>query len=322
MSGSTRSMRSSTARTTSTGDAPGGVHREQLGWRCTGSGRRSPTILASGGTVAACQRWRLALAGMSASPPPDLDNLTSQMLDERKTAILSAVVQEYITTALPVGSTHIADAPGVRVSPATVRNEMAVLEQEGYLVQPHTSAGRDPDRQGVPVLRRPPRRAGRIDQPPTPRSASSSPPLTAGSRRCCTARPICSPGSRTMPPSSSARAPRPSRCGRSSWSRCRRPPPRSSPCSATAPSRARRSRSRPTLDARPDRHWRAVISRRPAPEHRSRPDSRSPRPATPTVDALCDARSRALRGRVGRRARLHGRDVRDGRSVRRRRDRP
>jgi heat-inducible transcriptional repressor len=70
------------------------------------------------------------------------------MLDERKTAILSAVVQEYIATALPVGSTHIADAPGVRVSPATVRNEMAVLEQEGYLVQRHTSAGRIPTDKG------------------------------------------------------------------------------------------------------------------------------------------------------------------------------
>lgn len=70
------------------------------------------------------------------------------MLDERKTAILSAVVQEYITTAVPVGSTHIADAPGVKVSPATVRNEMAVLEQEGYLVQPHTSAGRIPTDKG------------------------------------------------------------------------------------------------------------------------------------------------------------------------------
>ena len=70
------------------------------------------------------------------------------MLDDRKTAILSAVVQEYIATALPVGSTHIAGAPGVQVSSATVRNEMAVLEQEGYLVQPHTSAGRIPTDKG------------------------------------------------------------------------------------------------------------------------------------------------------------------------------
>ena len=70
------------------------------------------------------------------------------MLDDRKTAILSAVVQEYITTAQPVGSTHIAAAPGVGVSSATVRNELAVLEQEGYLVQPHTSAGRIPTDKG------------------------------------------------------------------------------------------------------------------------------------------------------------------------------
>jgi heat-inducible transcriptional repressor len=70
------------------------------------------------------------------------------MLDERKTAILRAVVQEYIETAQPVGSTHVADAPGVKVSSATVRNEMAVLEQEGYLAQPHTSAGRIPTDKG------------------------------------------------------------------------------------------------------------------------------------------------------------------------------
>jgi heat-inducible transcriptional repressor len=70
------------------------------------------------------------------------------VLDERKTAILRAVVQEYITTAQPVGSTHVANAPGVQVSSATVRNEMAVLEQEGYLAQPHTSAGRVPTDKG------------------------------------------------------------------------------------------------------------------------------------------------------------------------------
>jgi heat-inducible transcriptional repressor len=70
------------------------------------------------------------------------------MLDERKTAILRAVVHEYIATAQPVGSGHIAAAPGVQVSSATVRNEMAVLEQEGYLVQPHTSAGRVPTDKG------------------------------------------------------------------------------------------------------------------------------------------------------------------------------
>jgi heat-inducible transcriptional repressor len=70
------------------------------------------------------------------------------MLDERKTAILRAVVREYIETAQPVGSGHVAQATEVRVSPATIRNEMSVLEQEGYLVQPHTSAGRIPTDKG------------------------------------------------------------------------------------------------------------------------------------------------------------------------------
>ncbi len=85
------------------------------------------------------------------------------MLDDRKTAILSAVVQEYIATAQPVGSGHIAEAPTVKVSSATVRNEMAHLEHEGYLVQPHTSAGRIPTDKGyryfVDHLTRP----GRLD---------------------------------------------------------------------------------------------------------------------------------------------------------------
>ena len=66
------------------------------------------------------------------------------MLDDRKTAILRAVVEEYIATAQPVGSSHIAATHGVQVSSATVRNDMVFLEQEGYLAQPHTSAGRIP----------------------------------------------------------------------------------------------------------------------------------------------------------------------------------
>ncbi|MDG1267566.1 MAG: heat-inducible transcriptional repressor HrcA [Ilumatobacter sp.] len=70
------------------------------------------------------------------------------MLDDRKTAILAAVVQEYIATAQPVGSANVARTPSIQVSPATVRSELAVLEQEGYLVQPHTSAGRIPTDKG------------------------------------------------------------------------------------------------------------------------------------------------------------------------------
>jgi len=70
------------------------------------------------------------------------------MLDDRKTAILAAVVQEYIATAQPVGSASVARVPSVNVSSATVRSELSALEGEGYLVQPHTSAGRIPTDQG------------------------------------------------------------------------------------------------------------------------------------------------------------------------------
>lgn len=86
------------------------------------------------------------------------------MLDERKTAILRAVVQEYITTAQPVGSTHVAQSPEVKVSSATVRNEMAVLEQEGYLAQPHTSAGRIPTDKGYRFFVDHMATPGRLDQ--------------------------------------------------------------------------------------------------------------------------------------------------------------
>jgi len=70
------------------------------------------------------------------------------MLDDRKSAILRAVVEEYIETAQPVGSQHVTGARGVHASSATVRNEMSVLERDGYLVQPHTSAGRIPTDKG------------------------------------------------------------------------------------------------------------------------------------------------------------------------------
>ncbi|HEY1990154.1 MAG TPA: heat-inducible transcriptional repressor HrcA [Acidimicrobiales bacterium] len=69
-------------------------------------------------------------------------------LDVRKSAILNAVVTEYIGSAQPVGSQHLMDAPGVNVSSATIRADMATLEREGYLAQPHTSAGRIPTDKG------------------------------------------------------------------------------------------------------------------------------------------------------------------------------
>ncbi|MBQ7989481.1 MAG: heat-inducible transcription repressor HrcA [Oscillospiraceae bacterium] len=65
-------------------------------------------------------------------------------MDDRKLKILAAVVDEYIRTGEPVGSKVIASKPGIKVSSATIRNDMALLEQLGYLEQPHTSAGRVP----------------------------------------------------------------------------------------------------------------------------------------------------------------------------------
>jgi heat-inducible transcriptional repressor len=70
------------------------------------------------------------------------------MLDARKAAILRVVVEEYIETAQPVGSATVARVPELAVSSATVRNEMGVLEREGFLVQPYTSAGRIPTDKG------------------------------------------------------------------------------------------------------------------------------------------------------------------------------
>jgi heat-inducible transcriptional repressor len=66
------------------------------------------------------------------------------MLTERRARILQFVVSEYIESATPVGSETVVRKYGIRVSPATIRNEMMRLEEAGYLVQPHTSAGRIP----------------------------------------------------------------------------------------------------------------------------------------------------------------------------------
>jgi heat-inducible transcriptional repressor len=65
-------------------------------------------------------------------------------LDERKSAILRSIVEHYVSSAQPVGSQTVTQATGLGVSAATVRNEMSVLERDGLIAQPHTSAGRVP----------------------------------------------------------------------------------------------------------------------------------------------------------------------------------
>ena len=70
------------------------------------------------------------------------------MLDDRKLAVLRAIVEDYVSTNEPVGSKSVVDRHSLDVSPATIRNDMAVLEEQGYIVQPHTSAGRVPTDKG------------------------------------------------------------------------------------------------------------------------------------------------------------------------------
>ena len=70
------------------------------------------------------------------------------MAQSRRMLVLRAVVEDYIRSQEPVGSTTLTRDHDLGVSSATVRNDMAALEDEGYLIQPHTSAGRVPTEKG------------------------------------------------------------------------------------------------------------------------------------------------------------------------------
>jgi heat-inducible transcriptional repressor len=70
------------------------------------------------------------------------------MVEDRKLAVLRAIVEDYVSTREPVGSRALVDRHQLGVSPATVRNDMAALEEEGFITQPHTSAGRIPTDKG------------------------------------------------------------------------------------------------------------------------------------------------------------------------------
>ena len=88
------------------------------------------------------------------TPPDRLDRPTDrrteapQDLDPRKAAILTAIVREYVSHAEPVSSKRVLQTTTLGVSAATIRNEMAALEEDGYIAQPHTSAGRVPTDKG------------------------------------------------------------------------------------------------------------------------------------------------------------------------------
>jgi heat-inducible transcriptional repressor len=70
------------------------------------------------------------------------------MIEDRKLAVLRAIVEDYVSTEEPVGSKALVERHSLGVSPATVRNDMAALEEEGFITQPHTSAGRVPTDKG------------------------------------------------------------------------------------------------------------------------------------------------------------------------------
>lgn len=70
------------------------------------------------------------------------------MVEDRRLAVLRAIVEDYVSTQEPVGSKALVDRHRLGVSPATVRNDMAALEDEGFITQPHTSAGRIPTDKG------------------------------------------------------------------------------------------------------------------------------------------------------------------------------
>ena len=70
-------------------------------------------------------------------------------LKDRQKNLLKSIIDEYVTTAEPVGSETIVSKHSFGVSPATVRNDMVSLTRSGFLKQPHTSAGRVPTPQGL-----------------------------------------------------------------------------------------------------------------------------------------------------------------------------
>ena len=83
-----------------------------------------------------------------ASAAKDAPDAVEANLDDRKAAVLRAIIEQYVASAQPVGSATVTRSADLGVSAATVRNEMSMLEREGYITQPHTSAGRVPTDRG------------------------------------------------------------------------------------------------------------------------------------------------------------------------------
>ena len=86
--------------------------------------------------------------GTQSSRVPAIAQEVEDVHEERKLAVLRAIVEDYVATEEPVGSKALVERHRLGVSPATVRNDMAALEEEGFITQPHTSAGRVPTDKG------------------------------------------------------------------------------------------------------------------------------------------------------------------------------
>ncbi len=82
------------------------------------------------------------------SKPRSLSNQTDKMLNDRARILLKTLVERYIEDGQPVGSRTLSEHAGLNLSPATIRNVMADLEEGGFIVSPHTSAGRVPTPRG------------------------------------------------------------------------------------------------------------------------------------------------------------------------------
>src|SRR6476660_3758894 len=87
---------------------------------------------------------RIAAHAWENDPPPTM----KPMLDERAKTLLKTLVERYIAEGQPVGSRTLSKASGLDLSPATIRNVMADLEELGLIASPHTSAGRIPTARG------------------------------------------------------------------------------------------------------------------------------------------------------------------------------
>lgn len=142
------------------------------------STRRSRVLISAGpGRGLAAQAspwwypvWRGILPGPSGAlpDPSKRDSIGGIVSRDRRLDVLRAIVTDYVQTREPVGSRALVERHGLGVSPATIRNDMAALEEEGLIAQPHTSAGRIPTEKGYRLF------VDRIDQ---------IKPLTAAERR-------------------------------------------------------------------------------------------------------------------------------------------